>query len=310
MAEIARIQNESKENLQNINREHNLAMLKHWGGFGLELGSAFVPGVGGAKLAGMAAKQIAPKVGRKIAKEIADATLKGISQGAVEGFGRGLAIDENPLKTAAQDSVLGTVLGAGGGVVGGILEKNIRKNKLKNLHNLFEDKKLSKYEKKNYIQKSKKYYKDYEQGVETIVDGLGSIKLTSDGLNETISQNPKRMVEVVDLSKNIKNSKLLDVETPKHSHRFPITKFYHLKGDNVDYQIAENKKGNKYFYKITDPYLTGPEPEGGGLPSTQSASSIIQPSVSQCNLNPFKNLNHLSFDEWLKELKRKRRRGF
>ena len=119
MAEIENIQKTARAKEQEINREHNLEMLKNWGGFGLEVGSAFVPGFGGAKLAGQVTKQIAPKVGRKIAKEIADGTLKGISQGAAEGFGRGLANDENPLKTAAQDAVLGTALGAGGGVVGG-----------------------------------------------------------------------------------------------------------------------------------------------------------------------------------------------
>ena len=62
------------------------------------------------------------------------------------------------------------------------------------------------------------------------------------------------------LSKNLKKSKVLDVEKPKHSHKYDINKFYHLGSKKVDYQIAENQKGDKYFYKITDPYLTGPNP--------------------------------------------------
>ena len=125
---------------------------------------------------------------------------------------------------------------------------------------------------------------------------------------KTQTQKPEHIVDVIDLSKNLKNSKILNVESPKHSHKYDINKFHHLSGKNVDYQIAENQKGDKYFYKITDPYLTGPKPEGEGLLSTnRSANNIIPPTTQ--NLNPSQEgiQKPLSHNDWLEWLKRKRK---
>ena len=87
-----------------------------------------------------------------------------------------------------------------------------------------------------------------------------------------------------------------------------LTKFHHLGGKNVDYHVAENRKGDKYFYKITDPYLTGPKPEGEGLFNTNKSVNNIIPS-SQNNLNPSQQATQkkMSYNEWLEELKRKRK---
>ena len=100
-----------------------------------------------------------------------------------------------------------------------------------------------------------------------------------------------------------------DLFTPKHSHKYDITKFHHLEGKNVDYQIAENRKGDKYFYKITDPYLTGPKPEGEDLLNTPKGANNIIPST-QNNLNPSQQSiqKPMSHNEWLVELKRKRKK--
>ena len=64
-----------------------------------------------------------------------------------------------------------------------------------------------------------------------------------------------------------------------------------------------------YFYKITDPYLTGPKPEGKNLLNTSKSVNNIIPS-SQINLNPSQSSiqNPLSHDEWLEELKRRRKK--
>ena len=73
--------------------------------------------------------------------------------------------------------------------------------------------------------------------------------------------------------------------------------------------LAENRKGDKYFYKITDPYLTGPKPEGEDLlNTTKSANNIIQPS--QTNLNPSQQSiqKPMSHNEWLEELRRRRKK--
>ena len=292
-----------------INREHMINQAKNYGGAALEIGSAAVPGYGGAKLAQTITKHLSQRVGRKIAKEIATGTLKGASTGTVEGLGRGLLEDENPIKTAVQDTVAGGVLGAGLGTTGGNVQKVVKKKNLKKYDKLLKDRKINKQERKEFINAGNKYYQNYEQGVNTNVKDLGNIKLPSEGLKETITQKPEHIIDVIDLSKNLKNSKVLEPESPKHSHKYNINKFHHLKGKNVDYQIAENQKGDKYFYKITDPYLTGPKPEGEGLLSTpKSTNNIIQPSPD--NLNPSQKAiqKPISHNEWLEELKRKRKK--
>ena len=310
-AEVAKIQEDLKAREKEINKEYMLELAKNYSGAALEIGSAAAPGYGGAKLAGTVAKKLAPKVGRKIAQEIATGTLKGASAGTVEGLGRGLLEDKNPLKTAVQDAIVGTTLGAGVGSAGANVQKVVRKSELKKYDNLLKSKKINRQEKNEFIKAGNKYYQDYEQGVETKVKGLGNIKLVSDALKETITQKPEHIIDVLDLSKNLKKAKVLGVESPKHSHKYDITKFHHLGGENVDYQIAENRKGDKYFYKITDPYLTGPKPEGEGLLNTpKSANNIIQPL--QNNLNPSQQSiqKPLSHNEWLEELKRRRKKGW
>ena len=131
--EVARIQKEAAEREWDINVENALEHGKNWTGAALEIGSAAVPGYGGAKLAGTLAKKLAPKLGRKIAQEIATGTLKGASAGTVEGLGRGLREDENPLKTAAQDTLTGAVLGSAGGAAGGKIQHEVRKKNLEEL---------------------------------------------------------------------------------------------------------------------------------------------------------------------------------
>lgn len=261
-----------------------------------------------AKGASALGKKIVPKVGRKLAQEISEGVVNGAASGALEGLGRGILTDENPIKTTLQDTAIGATLGSVGGAVGGNVQKVINKRELKNLDNLLKNKKISKTDKKGFFKKANKYYQNYEQGVETNIDGLGNIKLPNGGLKETVIQKPEHAIDVIDLSKNLRNSKILAQETPKHSHKYDITKFHHLGGKNVDYHVAENRKGDKYFYKITDPYLTGPKPEGEGLPNTNKSVNNIIPS-SQNNLNPSQQAtqNKMSYKEWLEELKRKRK---
>ena len=88
-AEVAKIQEAARAREKEINREHLLKQAKNYGGAALEVGSAFIPGLGGAKLAGAIAKKLAPKFGRKIAQEVSTGMLKGTSSGAIEGLGRG-----------------------------------------------------------------------------------------------------------------------------------------------------------------------------------------------------------------------------
>ena len=169
---------------------------------------------------------------------------------------------------------------------------------------------------KTQTQRVNKYYQDYEQGVNTTLANGINVKLPSDGMKETITQNPAYVDKVVNLSKNLRNAEVVSTAPPIHNHKYPIKQFHRLKGDNADYYVAENQKGNYYFHKVATPNLTGPKPEGQGLPKpfdykkiNQRDSLGIIPQSTQ-NLNP--NLENISkkpssFNEWLEELKRKRK---
>ena len=312
MAEIENIQKTARAKEQEINREHNLEMLKNWGGFGLEVGSAFVPGFGGAKLAGQFAKQIAPKVGRKIAKEIADGTLKGISQGAVEGFGRGLANDENPFKTAAQDSVLGTVLGAGGGVVGGEIGKAIRGNEFRKFD---PQKNYSKEELKNLRKSATNYYNDYIADTTVKRPDMGEITFGSAGIKELKSRGLHNINLLPDLKKQIKTGRKM--QNRYDYAREDIDDFEIIEnvkdGKIYEYQIAKDKsqKSNK-FYNVKDitkeksSSLSGWNQYPG---SEKNSNNILTDIPKSVNPATQKIPQLTSFDAWLEELKRKRRFG-
>lgn len=92
------------------------------------------------------ARPLMPFLGKKIGQNVAQGIGSGLTGGAVEGFGRGLIEKENPLKTMAQDSVIGGTLGGFGGYGLGRIAKNLQKQKILNnadnsamLDNFFND---------------------------------------------------------------------------------------------------------------------------------------------------------------------------
>ena len=200
-AEVAKIEEAYEARNKEINREHVLEQAKNYGGAALEIGSAAVPGYGGAKLAGTLAKKLAPKLGRKIASEIATGTLKGASSGTVEGLGRGLLEDENPLKTAAQDTAIGATLGAGLGTAGANVEKAI---KGKNLKQYGDIDLLDKISRKQYSKDAREYYQDYIQGVD--LNKNGKIIFSKTGNQEQLRWNPQGAINYPELKKDIKNA--------------------------------------------------------------------------------------------------------
>lgn len=216
-------------------------------------------------------KPLATKVGKKIATRIGQGAIGGATAGAIHGTGESiLNEDVNPVTQIAGETIGGAVLGAAGGAALGKIEKTLTQKELTT--NL--PQKLP----PQYFKKVKTYYKDYEQATNPIQQDLGEIRLISDAMKETNIQNPNKSKEVVNLSKAIKNATYVRAEQPVHNHKYPIKQFHRLNYNNNDYLIAENEKGNMYFYKITDPDLTGPEPEG------QSPKNII-PDI-QDNVNP------------------------
>ena len=302
-AEVAKIQQAYEARNKEIDREYTLGQLKDYAGAALEIGSAFVPGYGGAKLAGTVAKKLAPKVGRKIAQEIATGTLKGASAGTVEGLGRGLLEDKNPLKTAVQDTITGATLGAGVGSAGANVQKVV---KGKNLKQYGDIDLLDKSSRKQYSKDAREYYQDYNQGI--IINKDGPIEFTNRGQREVLRWNPKQAQNFSELTKDIKKSKKLPNMPNKDDEKIYTDHFEVYRGNLGDHLIDVNKNGNRRYYTTKD------IPEGSlRAPSTgtfENANNII--SSTQNNLNPSQQSiqKPLSHNEWLEELKRRRKKGW
>lgn len=131
-AEKARlIQERGEEINKQIDSDLMKDLIKNYAGAAIQIGSAAIPFTGGGRLAVEGAKLLKPMVGKAIANTIAKGTIAGAKSGAVEGFGRGLMEDENPLLTAAYDSVLGTLLGAGAGAIEGKITQKMAQKALK-----------------------------------------------------------------------------------------------------------------------------------------------------------------------------------
>ena len=300
-AEVAKIQETARAREKEINREYAIKQAKNYGGAALEVGSAFVPGLGGAKLAGAIAKKLAPKFGRKIAQEVSTGMLKGTSSGAIEGLGRGLLEDENILKTAGHDAVTGAVLGTGLGTAGANVQKVVKGKKLKQYGDIDL---LDKNSRKKYNKDAREYYQDYNQG--TVVNKDGPIEFTNRGQREVLRWNPKQAQNFPDLSKDIKTADKLPNMPNRDSGKIYTDHFEIYRGKLGDHLIDVNKNGNRRYYTTKD------IPEGSlRTPSTgtfENANNII-PQVQQ-NLNPSSQTirNKLSHNAWLEKLKCKRRR--
>lgn len=247
-----------KENFE-IQKERTLTHAKNFGGAALILGTGLVPGVGEARVTVGLAKTLGPIVGKKIAETAAKGIIKGPIQGAVAGLGEGLINDENLLKSVARGSGIGLAAGATIGLGVGKLTQNIEAAALRKaadkVNNSNLTKKIPKEDKKKYIKQVKEYYKDYERGRNIENKNLGKIRFMSDAIKETNMQNLDNSNYVVDLSINIKNAKYIRAEEPVHNHKYDIVKFHRLGGDDVDYLIAENAKGEFYFYKVVEKLL-------------------------------------------------------
>lgn len=250
-----------------------------------------------APLAKPVAQKLAPYMGRKMAQGVSQGLNSGAISGAVEGALRSYQEKENPLKTIPQDAALGATLGTATAGLGSVVGKYANQLKIQAIDSKIKQnggdiKKLSPNERKEYFNLGKKYFSDYEQGVNTMADKIGNVKLNSNAINETMIQSPKHTKDVVDLSKNIRKAKYIASEPERHPHKkYDIEQFHRLRGDDVDYIIAENKKGNNYFYKVTDSNLSGPETQG------------LKPVTTIVPDNPPKLK---SWSEWLEELKRRR----
>ncbi len=301
-AEVAKIQEAYEARDKEITREHILEQAKNYGGAALEIGSLAVPSYGGVKLAGTVAKNLAPKVGRKIANEVATGVLKGASSGTVEGLGRGLLEDENILKTVIQDTIAGAALGTSLGTAGANVQKVI---KGKNLKQYGDIDMLDKISRKQYSKNAREYYQDYVQGVN--LNKNGKIVFSKTGNQEQLRWNPQGAINYPELRNDIKNATRLPNETNKDKGKIFTDYFEIYRGKLGDHLIEVDKNnGPRRFY------MTRSTPSGTShatsTDSTKSANNIIQPL--QTNLNPSQSSiqKPISHNEWLEELKRRRKK--
>jgi len=195
--------------------------------------------LGGEYAAAKLTPKLAPYLGKQVAKTVATGFGSGLVGGGTEGFSRGLREGENPFISMTRDALLGGLGGTVGGYGFGKVNKYIDANKLRLAQN-------------NKFKSSNKYYSDYERGLNTEMEMIGKVKLTSDGFKETNKNSPEYFDKVIDLNKNLKNAKYLWEEKPIHEHKYPISKFHRFRNDNADYLIAENNKGDNYFHKVTN----------------------------------------------------------
>ena len=202
----------------------------------------------GGFLTGKFASNLIPYMGKKIATRTAQGLGSGFVGGSVHGLGRGVIENKNPFFTMLEDGSQSAIAGGLLGLGSGSLIKNIDKLRIKNAD--YDKAKLS-----------NNYYRDYERGLDLNMDKIGKTKLQSDGFRETNKQMPRYADEVIDLHKKLSSAKFSNPELPKHKHKYPIETFYRFNGDNVDYLIAQNKKGDNYFHKVTAPELSGTETE-------------------------------------------------
>ena len=114
-------------------------------------------------------------------------------------LGRALREDENPLKTAAQDTFTGATLGTGLGTIGSNAQKVIKGKKLKQYGDIDL---LDKTSRKQYSKDAREYYQDYNQGI--IVNKDGPIELTNRGQREVLRWNPKQAQNFPELTKDMK----------------------------------------------------------------------------------------------------------
>lgn len=222
------------------------------------------------------ASNLIPYMGKKIATRTAQGLGSGFVGGSVHGLGRGVIENKNPFFTMLEDGSQSAVVGGLLGFGSGNFTKNIDKLRLLN----------SDY---NTIKLSNNYYRDYERGLDPVLDKIGKTRLQSQGFKETNIQTPRYAKEVINLHNKLSNAKYDKPVEPYHDHKkFQIDMFHRLNGDNVDYLIAENNKGDLYFHKVTTPELIRTETVPQGL-----HNNIITDNAKNFNPSLFEKIIQL-----------------
>ena len=236
----------------------------------VDIGTAFIPIGGGGKIALKGADLLKPFLGKKIATGVANGAVTGAKAGIIHGGATGIVDEDvNPLVSAAQEGLGGTLFGGALGYGGEKIVQGINARKLKNLTN-----------RKDLRKAETNYYKDYIQQTSVKRKDLGDIDFTQAGL-ETVSKQPEAGRNFATLKKDIKNAVYKNEELPDHPRNDGIVKFHRLEKDGQDFLIGETAEGKKYYMsKINDELET--RPSGGG---TNPSNNIITDNAENFNPN-------------------------
>ena len=334
-AEVAKIQEVYEARNKEINREHILEQAKNYGGAALEIGSAALPGYGTAKLATTGTrylgKKLVPTVGRKFAKQIEKSTAQGAIMGGLEGAVRGSLEDENVAKTIAQDTLIGAL---GGATLGTVLGRNAHVKRKKNLDELLDKRKdwgIAFTKQSGKPAEAIEKLLEQKQGFvpkATKKRGIGDIDFvwgdSGKGLRHVIERRNAEGIDgqqfVKELPDFLKNSKVY--KKKEHIDRKYIGDNHKEASIKADY----NKKPRNWLvssYNLKDEAPLQDLPGGRALEQTYASGQQISPpdltkvphsiiTNSNSNLNPSQPSiqKPLSHNEWLEELKRRRKKGW
>ena len=342
-AEVAKIQQAYEARDKEIDREYTLGQLKDYAGATLEIGSAFVPGYGTAKLATTGSrylgKKLAPIVGRKFAKQIEQSTAQGAIMGSLEGAVRGSLEDENVAKTIAQDTLIGAL---GGATLGTVLGRNAHIKRKKNLDELIDKRKdwgiaftkqsgkpaeaIDKLleQKQGFVPKATvKDGKsiDFIWGKHRNID-ISKQKSSGEGLKHIIERRNQQGYDgenfVRELPELFKEGKTYSKEG--HPGRYYVGEKNKEAAIRTDYnKKPRNWLTSAYYLEETPSQAsagfrtydqTSADKQFFPLSDLQRSNNIIQNSNSNLNPSQPSIQKPLSHNEWLEELKRRRKKGW
>ena len=305
--------------------------LKKTAGAGLQVASLFpsVKTVGTiGKVAGALGKKLAPKLGRKVAQEISEGVVNGATSGALEGLGRGVLTDEDLVKTTLQDAAIGGALGGVGGTVGGQINHVIRKKNLDDLVDKRKDWGIAFTKQSGKPKEAIDKLLEQKQGFvpkATKKKGIGDIDFvwgdSKGGMQHIIERRNSEGINgenfVREIPDGIKNGDKFNKNTHKdrdyikdNEKEIVVKKEYNRKPRN--WIVSSYKlKGAPSQDLSVGRALEQTYANGQQIPPldlTKMPKDIIPPS--QSNLNPANQQakQSLTYDEWLEELKRKRKK--
>ena len=337
-AEVAKIEEAYEARNKEINREHVLEQAKNYGGAALEIGSAFVPEMLGSKVARGAIKTTKPLIEQIVKKNITRGGVEGLASGAMSGLGQGMLEDENLLKSSVIGGLTGGTVGSALGKISGEVVANTPN--IKNLDELLDKRKdwgIAFTKQSGKPAEAIDKLLEQKQGFvpkATNKEGIGDIDFVYGkqdyntgqgyGLEHIIDgRTRKNKIDGVEYVKSLPETFNNGVVT--RDNRYPNHNYIEDLGSKI--AIPNNWLGKERNWVLTA------HPQNKSASKRLAASApMSKPNVdsrynnftteltadnniitnSNSNLNPSQSSiqKPLSHNEWLEELKRRRKKGW